>query len=73
MQPEKKIDLLRKGAAAGLEPMELLFFCRRFLLDPEDHAEQARQQFRTLYNYNFHKKKLLSCMGSYAMHSAFQR
>ena len=29
--------------------------------------------FGTLYNYNFHKKKLLSCMGSYAMHSAFQR
>lgn len=53
--------------------MELLFLCRRFLLDPEDHTEQTRQQLRTLYNDNFHKKKLLSCMGSHAVRSAFQR
>ena len=37
---------------------KLLFFRRRFFLDPEDHAKQTGQQLRALDNNDFHMKLL---------------
>ena len=37
---------------------KLLFFRRRFFLDPEDHAEQTGQQLRALDNNDFHMELL---------------
>lgn len=37
---------------------KLLFFRRRFFLDPENHAKQTGQQLRALDNNDFHMKLL---------------
>ena len=37
---------------------KLLFFRRRFFLNPEDHAEQTGQQLRALDNNDFHMELL---------------